>query len=290
MNLSNEESTVANPNVDSNTEDLNIADSNDVNPTVVDCPVVEAIKIIRGGFYSTETGFDDNNLIKLGGMERVCDNTSFYIMHRRLEFARFKLSKPDFQACLDKGAMFSRVAGLMYVQVYISLANELFKYLYDQFIFMVDAIGEMEKFLALRIQIAAKSGTPLNLSLPDIIFMPHTDISILYFPHILTLTVNRVIKYINDININAIINEPLHDKIELLPAYTGPGIWAQDFQIPSITGDTSESIIASMEEVLKHEMIIAEILLNIEKYHCSAINHMGKIIDKCKKIMSAVII
>jgi len=254
-----------------------------------DCPVVVAIKEIRGGFYADESGFSDEFLVKLGGSdgeERVCDNVSFYVMKRKLEFARFKLSKPDQQQCEHKyHSMFDHVLynDNTYRQLYNDLADKLFHYLYDQFIAMVDVIGEMEKFIAISIQIAAIKNTPLNLSLPDVIFLPDTDIAIMRSPKELAEVTNRVIKYMNGININAIIKDPIVTRLETVTEYEGPMISDE------VINSTSEDWLIKMEETLKHEMNVTNVLVSVEKYHCVIINRMNDVIDRCKKIMELLI-
>jgi hypothetical protein len=253
-----------------------------------DCPVVVAIKEIRGGFYADESGFGDEFLVKLGGsdgIDRVCDNVSFYVMKRKLEFARFKLSKPNQQQCVNKyHLMFDHVlkGDSTYRQLYDDLADKLFHYLYDQFIAMVDVIGEMEKFIAIYIQIAAIKNMPLNLSLPDVIFLPDTDIAIMRSPKELAEVTNRVIKYMNGININAIIKDPIVTRLETVAEYEGPMIGDE------VVSSVSEDWLIKMEETLKHEMNVADVLVSVEKYHCVIINRMNDVIDRCKKIMKLI--
>lgn len=258
------------------------------------CPVVDAIKSIRGGFYSTESGFSDDSLVKIGGKERVCDDVKFYAMKRQLEFARFKLSKPDKQQCEAKyQLMFDGVIGRSYGQLYSMLADKLFKHLYEQFIILVDLIGEMEKLIANYIQIIAKLSqfrSSINVSLPDIIFLPDTDVTIMRSPDELSEIVNRIICYVNNIDINAIIKEPISVQIEKVPKYVGNRINLQDEETiaEKVSPMDDNHPIYLLEETLKHEMVVIDALLDAEKYHCGVINRMSDIIDKCKMIIESL--
>lgn len=95
------------------------------------CPVVQAIKEIRGaGLYKDDPEESAENVIKLGGEgdEFVCDDMTFYMMARKMELARFELSKPDFAQCKSKYArMFKDVVGNDYSQLYKKIIDKALK-------------------------------------------------------------------------------------------------------------------------------------------------------------------
>jgi len=55
------------------------------------CPVVKAIKEIRGGWDAWDD--EDRGVVKINGIEYVCTKTVFYVTTRKMEFARLTLNK-----------------------------------------------------------------------------------------------------------------------------------------------------------------------------------------------------
>jgi len=73
------------------------------------CPVVKAIKEIRGGWDVWDN--EDRGVIKINGIEYVCTTTVFYLTTRKMEFARHmlynKLDSEKFFAGLLSGTQLS---------------------------------------------------------------------------------------------------------------------------------------------------------------------------------------
>ena len=261
-------------------------------PTKV-CPVVEVIKEIRGGNPQVDEDSPPENIIKLGGsedsVELVCDNVSFYIMLRKMELARFKLSNPSVAECEVKAAqMFREYDGLDYTALYSRIIDKALKkrYLYNQFTQLVELVERLNQLILTRIMAASKKGESINISLADIYLLPHIDQLITYRPDILCTAVNQLIRYVNKLNINAIIRSPMQVNIA--------GLSKCDAHVPAMGtlmphrphGKSAEQYLEYMTETLGHELVVAEYVREIEKYQCAAINKLNEVYDFCKKIIN----
>jgi hypothetical protein len=246
------------------------------------CPVQVAIKEIRGAGLHSD---GKTSCIKVGGSsgcDYICDDMSYVIMTRKMEFARFKLARPDIDTCRQSALI--KDAGIDYTALYTRLITRTVlkkKYLYDQFVQLINLLGRMEPLIIARIR-RAKS---LNISIPDIILLPQVDQLILYRTDILCATMNQIIDYMNNLNINSLLNTPIVGKIARLE----PG----KFNVPDmktkiceLSGDTADEYLAVMEIILNHEIRVAEYIREIEKYHCTVINHMNQVYDRCKALIA----
>lgn len=252
------------------------------------CPVVRTIKEIRGsGMYEDGGEETSANVVKLGGdssTEYVSDDMTFYMISRKMEFARFELANPDDAACKSKYArMFSNVAGRSYGQVYADIIGMGVKkkFMYKQFVGIIELIGDMEQKIELRVCKEASSGRHVNVSLPDIILLPHIDKLIMYRADVLEDTINKIISYVNKINVNSLLVEPVTCDL--------PKVQKFDITAPNmskiITADTS-LMLDKMRSVLDQEMEVADYIHKMEKYHCIVINHLNMVYEVCKKIIS----
>lgn len=259
------------------------------------CPVVLAINEIRGGGIYDDTAENDC-LIKIGGSDSlhqyVCDNMSFYIMTRKLDLARFELSMPDQSACEKKyHDMFNDIIDLDYSQVYQKLISGTVKkkFLYNQFIQMVEVISLLENTLDSKIEKMCKLGKPINVSIPDITFLPNIDELIMYRPDILTITTNKIIDYINNLNINSILKSPITSKVDRVPAFAGDvPVMTNKINVEAGKGQTNKDILLSMHAILSRELVVAEHVRNVEKYHCIVINYLNKVYDICRQIIDGI--
>lgn len=258
------------------------------------CPVVKAIGEIRGGgIYSDDAEETNNNLIKIGGsdseVEFVCDDMSFYIMSRKMELARFELSKPNLAVIEAKyNAMFRDVVGIDYSALYTRIIDRALKkkYIYDQFVQLVDLLGSMEQTIAAKVDALGRKGQPINISLPDIFLLPHVDTLIVYRPDILADTMNKIIDYVNKININALLKEPLNIHIPRVEKFAGSPPDMKTKIEPVQSTSSPEEFLAGMHKILDQELVVAKYIQEIEKYQCEVINHVNKVYDACKKIIA----
>lgn len=255
------------------------------------CPVVKTICEIRGaGTYIDDPELHDNNVIKIGGVEFVCDDMSFYIMSRKMRLARFELSRPSLIACeAGYSNMFRNVVGIDYATLYTRIIDSALKkkYVYYQFMQLVDLIGEMEQLIIARIDTAGRSGQSINISLPDLFLLPHLDRCIVARPDVLAHTMDKIIEYINKINVNALLKEPVRG---IVPRVAKFSCLAPDMKtvIPPIDASSVEEFISGMHKTLEHEIVVASYIQDIEKYHCMVINHMNQVYDICKKIIDGL--
>jgi len=260
------------------------------------CPIVIAINEIRvGGYYKDEDS--DVNVIKIGGndspIEFVCDEVGYYIMSRKMELARFELSNPNHEATnLKYRLSFGWMIPSDYSQLYTRIIDRAIKkdYLYNQFVQLVNLIGEMEEFIITSVAAAGRAGKVINVSLPDIILMPHIDQIIVYRPDVLMATINKIISYINRLNITSLLGEPVQKNIEMVTPFTGiPPCMSTQVISKAVVFDSAEKYLKSMHELLAHEIIVADYVQKVENYQCGVINKMNSIYDVCKKIISLLI-
>ncbi len=265
----------------------------------MECPVVRTIREIRGGgLYDGGDEQDDNtetkNVIWLrpefknhkknkitGGNDCirsvVCDDMQFYIMSRMMSLARFELSKPDDETIRRKSAiMFKEVAGLSWDECATLLIDTAMpKHIYKQFVQLINIIGELEEIIVTKLRTMKQ----INISLPDIFLLPYIDRLIVYRPDVLCDTINAIRDYMNKLNVNSMLSEPIKTKIDNIEKFDEP-IDAK----PPIQAELPRTIV-EMHEMLNAELLVAKYLVKVEAYQCMVINHMGIIYDRCKKIM-----
>jgi hypothetical protein len=259
------------------------------------CPVVIAIgEIYGGGLYS----MDESNVVTIGGsdgQECIMDNSYYYITQKKLELARFELSRPKDEQCYNKLMdMFGDLRGINFHDLYKLLIRKTLKnnYMYKQFTQLISLIRDMEKYIITRISVAQKFKKPINVTIPSIKFPAYIDKIILYDPHALTIAINSIVDYIINLNINSLLTEPIKDKIKPMNEF------ATDKQLPNLNFATPNEFdhmpaaecIDYMHKLLDKQTIVIEYINEIEKYHCSVINHVNVIFDRCKKIINSFIL
>lgn len=249
------------------------------------CPVVKAISEIRGaGLFIDD---DTSSIIKLGGNQSNCeivfDDMLFYMNSRKLELARFELSKPSMSDCETKAKKF--YGGITYSELYSKLIDTVFKkkYMYEQFVRLVDLISDMEKLIEKKVEYISGMGKPLNITIPDIILLPHIDKLIIYRPDVLNNTTNKIIDYVNKININTIIDNPVRINVKPVDKFV---MRDMNTEIPNITGRNPDEILKSMHQSLEHELNVCKYLHEIEKYQCNVINRLNDVFDVCNRLVS----
>ncbi|SIP86076.1 Hypothetical protein PACV_363 [Pacmanvirus A23] len=258
------------------------------------CPVVAAIKEIRGaGLYSDD---DSQNMIKLGGSDAevsmICDEMSFYIMVRKMDMARFELSKPnDVQCKLKYAKMFKNIAGRDYAAIYALLIDSVLKkkFMYNQFVELVNLIGKMEELIEIKVLEVGKAGKSINVTIPDIFLLPNIDMLIIYRPDILEATINKIIDYINKLNVNSLISTNVQTGVKLVEKFTADRPDMDTVVTKIENAYTVEEYLAKMKEILEHEMRVADYVRLVEKYQCTVINHLNSVYDICKKIINGLL-
>lgn len=263
------------------------------------CPVVRTIQEIRGGNWyvddTDDTATDTKNVIYYrpeftknkkiinGGSETtdlkpvVCDDMQFYITSRMMSLARFELSKPDDEAIGRKSAiMFKDIVGKNKSDIVIHLIdNAMPKHIYKQFVQLINIIGDMEDIIVIKLRTMKQ----INISLPDIFLLPYIDRLIVYRPDVLCDTINAVTVYMNKLNVNSMLSEPIKTPISSVDRFEAA-------EPTSAVGSELPKTIEEMHEMLNAELEVAKYLVKVEAYQCKVINHMGLIYDRCKKIIT----
>lgn len=257
------------------------------------CPVVRAIGEIRGaGLYKDDLEYSSDSVIKLGGTdgpEYVCDNAAFYAMTRKMDMARFELSKPNYEQCKRKYHEFANIVGADYSQLYTRVVDRALnkKFLYKQFVDLVEALGSIEQLIELRVNAHASRGLPINISIPDIFLLPHIDQLIMYRCDILEITINKIIDYVNKINVNAMLREPIYTNISRVKKFSATPPNMSAVVEPALTGNADE-LLTGMKRIIEQEAEVISYVCEVEKYQCEVINHLNQVHDVCKKIMSGL--
>ncbi len=270
------------------------------------CPIITTIHEIRGaGIYADDQEESTDRLIKViradtrgassaQQIEYVMADVSFYMMSRKLELARFEVSNPTLTACkLKHKKMFSSIIGLTNAELCTYIIDKALnkKYLYTQFTRLVDLIGDIEGLIIDQVDALGRDGRQINVSLPNITFLPHIDQLIIYNPTALEQTTNKIIDYINKLNVNSILAAPIVTKLRPVPPFrpTVPldsiSQWADDLA-PT---DTVSGYLLDMKKMMSREMLVATYVNEIEKYHCDVINHMTAIYLTCKLLVDGLV-
>ena len=246
------------------------------------CPVVAAIREIRGGFYADRVENDNTNMIKIGGSDtRICDEMSYYIMSRMMELARFELSRPDLDQCKE------------FLKKYIlsdNIYNDILEkrnhnHVAEQLDALCDIISQMEEIIG---GYAARNTTPLNLSLSSIDINTNIDA---YNTQELKHTCDAIVDYINSLNINVLLSTPINTQIDHIAEFVAArpaSVSNRDIVGNGANLDTPEAALKHAHDLLSRELIVARYIAEIEKYQCAIINHLGKVYDRCENIITQI--
>ena len=261
------------------------------------CPVVAAIsEIRRGGIWidaDEDGGHDDdafpprNRIVWGSSNPRIeyADEVIFYIMARKLDLARFELSNPTLVRCKIKAkSMFGQI-GVSREDIYIHIVNTAMKRrrIYVLMTHTVEIITALEQCIAAKIAAIAKKGLHINVSLPGTI--PYVDASVMYKPESCTRTANMIIDYIQHLNVNSILREPV--TINMTPCDSFDTM-ALTGDVPMITASTRDEYLSEMKRVLNEELLIAQYVASIELYHCDVISRLSQVYNACEKIMNGL--
>lgn len=255
------------------------------------CPVVATINEIKGaGWYAAD---DSDDVVVLGGSDStqyVCDEMSFYMTTRKMDLARFELKRPSVEEYAKFYARgYSEYADITYSEMYTKLIDRALKkkLLYAQFVDLVTLISDMEDLILSRVEAAGRAGQSINVSLPDIILLPHIDSIIIYRADALEKTINKIISYINKINVNSLIKDPVAINVAHVRGFDAK--MESQTVIPGVHATTADEYLAGIKMMLEHEIKVAEYIRELEKYQCYVINHLNQVYDICKKIISLCI-
>lgn len=237
------------------------------------CPVVKAIAELRGGWEYEET-----QTIKIGGSDKeeyVLDDANYYITLRKIDLARFELSRPSDEKIKKFFLEYAKFVGGTRRDIYKAIYTGN-RYLYKQFIHLVDIIGKLENTLS----VAVLRHDNLNVSIPSITFLPDIDEIILFDTFALEQTMNKIINYVNKLNIEALTGVKKR-QISEVPSFTA----TLDMDVRL---DATGTELEQMKKMLEQEVIVAAYVDKLEKYHTAVINHMNSVFDACVREIDAL--
>lgn len=260
------------------------------------CPLIVAIGDIRtGGFYSDDAEDLDNAVVCVGGgdTEYVCDDTSYYLNLRMIEIARFELAKPDLEKCRAKfERMYGWLQGKTREQLYRKLIDDsqMKRLLYRQFLSLVEAIVRLEDLISVKVIEHSRKGKPINVTIPDIMLLPHIDTQIIYEPAVLTKTMNAILGYMDKLNIGSMLSGPIGETFELVPDFAPTHIPNFKDIAPKLRAPlgSPEQYINEMKILLSFETETTKYIQELERYHCLVINHVNKVHRVMKKIIELI--
>jgi len=274
------------------------------------CPIVNTIKEIKGAsWYTDDPEYNEKDVIIMGGFDEtssgsshavayVCDNAKFHLIVAKMDLARLELQQNIDVYRRKFLSDYKPFIGKDYGTAYTYLVDTILgPYLYNQFVDIVDRLAQMEELLSAKIDVMSRKNQPINISIPDIIFLPNVDVLIKYDPVILEKTINRVVDYVNKININSIIAAPISINIPHFEKFSDrySGLDMDELinvndEFEKIKGKiTCEDYIKVMKKILYHKEKILNYVVCVEEYQCAGINHIGKIHQEYKKIIEALV-
>lgn len=250
------------------------------------CPVVKAIREIKGAGLTKSSAESVIILHKIGGNgaedeKHVCNEVAFYIVKKKIEFARFELSRPTIEQCHTMIESFPKLIADAYFEIIDSTLKD--RHMYTQFISVINFLGKVEEAVAEKVLQCRVEKKALNISVPDINFA-NIDESIIYDPDILTKVTNDIVKFANKMNINSILDEKIATKkIDPLPPFQsarGPiDMREQIIQLRNNPQDSKE-ILQDMSRAIDKIISVAEYVREIEKYHILAIKKINEVMEK----------
>jgi hypothetical protein len=257
------------------------------------CPLVVAIGKIRGGgLYTDDEEQNNNNIVTVGGngdTEYICDDTSYWINLRLIETARFEISKPSLDLCKRK---FQRMYGdykgktREYIYTKIIAESQMKKLMYKQFIALVESLVKLDDWLLAKVDDNARKGKPINITVPDIMLLPHVDVEIIYKPEVLTSTMNSILQYMSKLNINSLLKDPLTIEFGSVPDFNPVNSVNMNDIIPYPDKLTSaDDYLTAMKKLSDFEIETAKYVQDIEKYHCEVISKVNCVFHAMQKIM-----
>ncbi len=209
------------------------------------CPVVKAIKEIRGGWDVWDN--EDRGVIKINGVEYVCTTTVFYLTTRKMEFARAMLYNR-----LDRDKFFAGLLANTQLEYFHALENIILNDIKGKFEIAINTAWRViSKITSAVIAAAYKKGAvPL---MPVFDQAPSADFVVL---------VNQCVEY---------VNSSKQVDVEPLPA-------ASENTTPNKKAEgTPEQLMAAEEDILRG-------IGRREAEYVAAINKITEVIDASKKI------
>lgn len=218
------------------------------------CPIRKAFDDIRtGGYYDENCIESSAQIAYVGGAEYICDGAIYYLMQQKILRARAKAA----------GNILTPPSG-----TFVSNYNRIMKIInlptIEQIHKVTSIITMCEELILKKIRNDAA-----NISLPQLM------IGEINSPSQLQYTVNSICDYMNRLNINSILNVPSNlIRIEKFHEFIA--------EIPDVKGLIP---LGDIDAAFDAEEKIILYCAEVEKYHCEACNHLGKVVDNCQQIV-----
>lgn len=256
------------------------------------CPAMAAVLEIKSGGWDVSP--DAVMIGGRGGEEVVCDSVNFYVTSRRLRIARLQIDAAarakNNPADMDHiGDTFARTCDQMFGKHWKDGRPISRGELYERIMSEVGAGGIRAQIFAILDAIAALERLVMNsaiksarsLTLPDIVLPAEADLAAFYVPAAARAICNRVVDYVNQLNINAILAEPVVARIkpltdpapETLPRPGDPWYFGQ---FPASIDDLSSAFSA--------EIGVAEYAKSAEKFHVVVAKKMCEVFEVIEKM------
>jgi len=240
------------------------------------CPVRRVIDEYYGSSESARA--HDDWAVKVGGDDclHVCDGVSYYINLRKMEIARFKLTRPG-PGQISTSKLFREGT---YAQLYHNIIDvAVGPYMVIQFEKVVTMIEKMEELIMYKVDDLARAGKNINIQLPTLILPANVSQIIKYRPDVLYSAVNKIIEYMNNIDISSIVNI----RPEKISPISPMKSWALNMEnvLPA-----RAPTIEALDDYLAHEILVAQYAAEVEKYQCYVTNQLNHVIEACQIIIS----
>ena len=234
------------------------------------CPIVAAInKIYEGGLTPSN---DSATCVDIHGNDVVCDDVAYYTNLRIIDLAHFEVTKPSLERCKEKFLQFNYDTSINSTGVIKSLfmQSNIKKVIQKRFIDCVGAIEKLEEYILYKIN--NKKMRPGKMSLPNLMLEPNAADQV--WQASATELTNRLIDYINKMDIVAIINSPMR-KFELISDIDN--VPHEDLIIDS-KYDSVSDYMAAMHKIIDFEIKYTKHAQIIEKHQCKIVRTLGQII------------
>lgn len=258
--------------------------------TGIICPIVKARKEIKtAGWFVKEP-----NLISGSSAGIDCEmsfgDMCFYMTARKLDVARFELTRPDLSTSLEYLRRMD-FAGRDYQWLYKRIIQQLPSkmILYHSFTKTYELLVHLEDYIILKLTKNNKDSiSKLNVSIPSLQLDKQIAMMVLYAPDALHNAIDAMCLYANSINIKSLTNSK-HNKI--INNVVTPTPIDLTTKMPKVIDNTASTIstITCMEkikELLHHEMMVAEYIYKIEEFQAESIKVLNQLSTLVKSILS----
>lgn len=209
------------------------------------CPVVKAIKEIRGGWDAWDD--EDRGLVKINGVEYICTTTVFYLTIRKMEYARAVL-----RGTIDREKFFAGLLAGTQLDYFRTLEANILRDVRGKFEIAINAAWRVMSQITRAVIVAAyKKKSPPIMSIFDPVLSDN-----------FITAVNQCVEYVNSSGL-----------VEVTPLPPASENTTPDKKAEG----THEQLMAAEEEILRG-------IGRREVEYVAAINKITEVITASKKI------